>query len=227
MGSVLITGANRGIGLGLAKLYATKGWKVHACCRKPESADDLKAISGDVRVHKLNVLDTDDLDTLVAELKGQPIDILINNAGVYGPKTAGFGNIDYQAWADVFQVNSMAPLRVSVALLGNLQLSQTRKIVMISSQMGSMTDNSSGGSYIYRSSKAAINAVLKSLSVDLDSDGFTCVTMHPGWVQTDMGGPNALIGVDKSVEGLSEVINGLTRENNGQFLRFDGPAIPW
>lgn len=232
MQDILITGANRGIGLEFTRQYAGNGLTIHACCRNPAQASDLKALAdasdGRVAVHQLDVTDGDSVAALADELGGTPLDMIINNAGIYGPRDGGlFGQVDYDAWPKVLNVNVMGPMRVAEALAGNLAKGKERLLVTISSRMGSMAENTSGGAYIYRSSKAAVNAVVKSLSVDLAPQGITAVAFHPGWVQTDMGGSGAAISVQESVSGMRSVIAGLAPRDNGTFWNYDGNPMPW
>jgi NAD(P)-dependent dehydrogenase (short-subunit alcohol dehydrogenase family) len=226
MPTVLITGANRGIGLEFARSFAADGWTVHACCRQPDKAPGLKALAGEVAVHRLDVTDGLQVAGLARELADQPIDLLLNNAGIYGPRT-GFGETDYDAWAPVFRVNTMAPLRMAERFVAQVARSERRLIVNISSRMGSIGDNAGGGGYIYRSSKAALNMVVKSLSVDLAGRGIAVVAFHPGWVRTDMGGHEAAIAAAESVAGMRAVIERLGPADNGKFFNYDGAEIPW
>ncbi|NIA72142.1 SDR family oxidoreductase [Pelagibius litoralis] len=226
MPNVLITGANRGLGLEFVRSFAADGWRVHACARNIEKAKKVKALSGDVICHKLDVTNGLKVASLARELADEPLDLLINNAGVYGPRT-GFGETDYEEWASVLQVNTMAPLRVVERFVGVLEKSAGKTIVNISSRMGSIASNSSGSSYIYRSSKAALNMVTRGLSVDLGPKGFTVISFHPGWVQTDMGGESADIPAEDSIAGMRKVIAGLTPEDNGKFFNYDGSEIDW
>ncbi len=226
MPTVLITGANRGIGLEFARVFAADGWNVHACCRQPEKAAKLKALAGEVSVHRLDVTNGLQVAGLARELAEEPIDLLLNNAGIYGPRT-GFAQTDYDEWAPVFQVNVMAPLRMAERFVRQVAGSERKLIANISSKMGSIGDNARGGSYIYRSSKAALNMVVKSLSVDLAGRGISVVAFHPGWVQTDMGGSEAALTVAESVAGMRAVIEGLGPADNGKFFNYDGSEIPW
>ena len=163
----------------------------------------------------------------VQELDGTAVDVFINNAGVYGPANLKFGEIDGQVWASVLQVNSIAPLILSQMLMPNLRAGNEKKMLYLTSKMGSIADNSGGGSYIYRSSKTALNSAVKSLAIDLASEGFVAAVLHPGWVLTDMGGPNALIDTKTSVAGMMKVIEGLSSERSGDFYNYDGSVIPW
>ncbi len=225
---VLITGANRGIGLEFTKQYAADGWSVLACCRHPQSALDLQALAAthsNVIIHTLDVADFAQIDALALQLRDESIDVLINNAGVY--PHSSFGDTNYDDWAAAFKVNSMAPLKMAEAFVQHISRSQLKKIATLTSKMGSLDDNTSGESYSYRSSKTAVNMVMKSLSIDLKPYGISVVTLHPGWVQTDMGGSNALVSAQTSVAGLRKVIDGLSVATTGQFIAYDGKAINW
>jgi len=230
MESVLITGANRGIGLELTRCFAGAGWRVHACCRDPREARDLGKLAegskGAVSLHALEVTDEAAIGKLASSLRGEPLDILINNAGIAGRKAATFGATDSKAWAETFAVNSIAPMHMAEAFLPNLLKGQRKTIATISSRMGSIAENG-GGSYAYRASKAAVNMVMKGLSVELKSKGFIAVSLHPGWVRTDMGGAGAPIAPADSAAKLFEVITGLKAADSGKFLNYDGSAIPW
>lgn len=225
---VLITGANRGLGLEFAKQYAEDGWHVLACCRDPQSARALQALAQQhpqLRILALDVANFAQIDALALQLKDESIDLLINNAGVYPHST--FGDTDYSDWADAFKINSMAPLKMAHAFVQHITRGQLKKIATLTSKMGSIDDNTSGESYSYRSSKAAVNMVMKSLSIDLKPYGISVVTLHPGWVQTDMGGPNGLINAHTSITGLRQIIANLNLGNSGKFIAFDGKEIAW
>lgn len=232
MKTVLITGTNRGIGLEFAKQYADDGWRVFACCRDPAGADALNRLAGQhpqrISIHALNVVNHQQIEQLAHSLAGQAIDLLINNAGVYpAQQVDSFGATDYSAWAHAFAVNTMAPLKMAEAFFTHVCRSQLKTIITVTSKMGSITDNRGGGSYIYRSSKAAVNTVMKSLSIDLEQNQVIAVLLHPGWVRTDMGGPNGLITAEQSVTGMRQVIAGLKPEDSGKFVAFDGQIVPW
>lgn len=227
MPTCLITGASRGLGLEFAKQYAAGDWKVIAACRRPDEAEALGALQGNVQIYPLDVTDFARVEQLARKLSGEAIDLLINNAGVSGPRVVSYNSVDYAAWCEVLRANTMAPLKVCVAFLDHLTRGRQRKIVTISSKMGSMTDNTSGGAYIYRSSKAAVNAIMKSLSMDLRDQDIIVVVLNPGWVRTDMGGPGARIDSFESVAGMRDVINNLRIEDSGRFLHYDGTEISW
>ena len=225
---ILITGANRGIGLEFTKQYAADGWNVLACCRHPQSALDLQALAqanANIKIQPLDVADFAQIDALALQLKDESIDVLINNAGVY--PHSSFGDTNYDDWAAAFKVNSMAPLKMAEAFVQHISRSQLKKIATLTSKMGSLDDNTSGESYSYRSSKTAVNMVMKSLSIDLKPYGISVVTLHPGWVQTNMGGSNALVSAQTSVTGLRKVIDGLSLATTGRFIAYDGKAINW
>jgi NAD(P)-dependent dehydrogenase (short-subunit alcohol dehydrogenase family) len=230
MASVLITGTNRGIGLEFVKKLLARGDQVIATCRDVAAAKSLQALQAggaNLQIVALDVSSSASMAALAEQLKGQAIDVLINNAGVYGPRDSQFGKLDAEAWSAVMEVNAIAPILLTQYLMANLQQGKARKLIYISSKMGSIDDNSGGGSYIYRSSKSALNSAVKSLSVDLAADGFSVAVLHPGWVQTDMGGPSALINTDTSVSGMLGVIDNLDQASTGSFFNYDGAIIPW
>ena len=207
--------------------YAADGWRVFAACRDPAGARDLAAVKGDVSAETLDVDDGPQVAALANKLSGQPIDVLINNAGIYGPKNVTRDTVVYAAWGQVFRTNTMSPLAMSAAFVANVAQGGQKKIITLSSIMGSIAENDSSGDFIYRSSKAAVNAVMKSLAGDLKSEGITVAVLHPGWVRTDMGGPDAAIEAPESVTGMRAVIAGLKESDSGRFLNYDGTEIPW
>lgn len=231
MPTVLITGANRGLGLGFCKMYSEKGWEVIACCRKPSQSSDLLGLAQHydaMRIEGLDVSNFDHIDNLSKKLSGLSIDVLINNAGVYEDRRGyGFGQLDYPTWLHSLRVNTLAPVKMAESFLPQIKNGSKKLIVSISSLMGSISDNGSGGSLFYRSSKAALNAVMKSLSIDLKDHGIGILILHPGWVQTDMGGTNALIDTKTSVEGMCSVIDDFKLSQTGSFISFDGKTLPW
>lgn len=226
--TILITGSNRGIGLEFTKQYAADGWHVIACCRNPQSASALQTLANayqNIQIVALDVADFRQIDAVALQLKNQKIDVLLNNAGIY--PASDLGDVDYDDWATAFKINSMAPFKMAEAFMPHVSTSQLKKIATLSSKMGSLDDNTSGGSYIYRSSKAAVNMVMKSLAIDVKPDGVAVVTLHPGWVQTDMGGPNGLVDAQTSVAGLRKVIAHLSLSTSGKFIAYDGKEIAW
>jgi NAD(P)-dependent dehydrogenase (short-subunit alcohol dehydrogenase family) len=231
MPSTLITGANRGLGLEFARQYLADGWQVYAACRDPNSASELRRLTDasghKVRILALDVTDLASVKATAAELDGQAIDLLLNNAGVMGARGQTIGNIDYEAWAKVLDVNTLGPMRVSEAFVDHVARSERKLIVTLSSGMGSLADNTSGGSIAYRSSKAAVNMVMRSLAVDLVPRGITCVVVNPGWVRTDMGGPHATLTTAESVTRLRRLIETLGPAQSGKFFNYDGREYAW
>jgi NAD(P)-dependent dehydrogenase (short-subunit alcohol dehydrogenase family) len=227
MATVLVTGANRGIGLEFVRQYAADGDTVFACCRNPEGADALAKIAagsnGRVRVHPLDVADGGSVERLAGALKHEPIDLLINNAGIIGTRS---GRPDYALWEEVLRVNAIGPYRMAEAFHDNLKKTATRKIVTITSGMGS-TANNGGGYYPYRSSKAAVNNIMRGLSHDWGHDGFIVIVIHPGWVQTDMGGRGASLSPKESVAAMRKIFARLKPSDNGTFLDYRGNTIAW
>ncbi len=203
-----------------------------ACCRNPDKSEVLKQLASKhaswLSVHALDVANFEKIDRLAAELARQEIDLLLNNAGVcLDAHNNGFGATDYAAWMQTFRVNSMAPLKMAETFVRQIARSQQKKIISITSKMGSIADNTSGDYHLYRSSKAALNMVAKSFSIDLAPRGIITAVLHPGWVQTDMGGPNALITVQQSVAGMRRVIAQLAPADSGKFYAYDGKEIAW
>jgi NAD(P)-dependent dehydrogenase (short-subunit alcohol dehydrogenase family) len=231
MPSTLITGANRGLGFEFARQYLADGWQVYAACRNPQSASELRRLA-DASDDKLQILALDVIDPVsvqaaAAKLDGQAIDLLLNNAGIGGPRGQSVGNIDYEAWAKVLDVNTMGPMRVAEAFVDNVAQSERKLIVTITSGMGSIADNTSGGAFAYRSSKAAVNMVMRSLAMDVAPHGITCVVINPGWVQTDMGGSHATLTPAESVARLRRLIETLGPAQSGQFFNYDGREYAW
>ena len=228
---ILITGASRGIGLEMVRYGMDQGWDVLACCRNPQQAENLLSMAqlsnGRVSVFLADMSELATLQALAYELRHEAIDMLINNAGVYGSDKNRFGQVDAYDWLETFKVNTIAPMKMSELFVEQLCMGQSKIIACMSSKMGSMDDNTSGGSYIYRSSKAALNAVVKSMSLDLADKGIKCVALHPGWVKTDMGGPNAEISSKESVSQMFNTLLKLKAEDSGRFIDIDGRDIPW
>ena len=227
MPTILITGANRGIGLEMAKQYAAQGWRVHAACRDPGAAAALNALGGGVRLHRLDVLAPDQIRDVANALAGEPIDILVNNAGIGANTKTSIGDMDYALWEQLLRVNVMGPMRVAEAFIPHVAASGRRIMLFLSSRAGSITDNISGGRYLYRTSKAALNMVVKSLAIDLQPKRIVCVAVHPGWVQTDMGTAAAPISAATSVTALRALIERLEPHYNGHFVNYDGQELRW
>lgn len=226
--TILITGANRGIGLEFVRQYAAQGHQVIATTRSPAQAVALQALAAahaHVQIHALEVSDIAAIRQLAQQLADVRIDTLINNAGVY--PDSRFGDCDPQRWLHAFQVNTLSTYYLAEAFLPQLRRSPTPKLIAMTSKMGSIDDNGSGGEYLYRTSKTALNMLVKSLSIDLRAQGLLVAACHPGWVRTDMGGTNGLIDVSTSVQGLRQVIAALSPSQTGQCLAYDGQVIAW
>jgi len=220
MPTLLLTGANRGIGKRLAELYAADGWDVIAAVRNPSAYD------GPGEAMALDVADSDSISVAVENLSGRPIDVLWNNAGVYLDKNVGLDDLQADAWEETFRVNTIAPIMISRAFADNVAASDQRKLVFTSSKMGSIT-LLSGGAYAYRSSKSALNMAVSVMTKDLSERGIRTLLLHPGWVRTDMGGSSADIDVDTSAGGMKSVVDGMTDGQSGAFLNYDGEEFPW
>ena len=223
-GTVLITGANRGIGLALAQQYVDAGWDVIATARKPAAADDLRELK--VRIVQLDVTDQASVDNMAEELSGVAIDVLINNAGIL-PDMDGIDEIDIATYTQVLEVNAIGPVRVTQALMPNLRAGSMKKIMNTTSGLGSITANRSGNYYGYRESKAALNMFTVTLARELDRDGFTIIGMNPGWVRTDMGGPTAPVSPQQSAAGIRSVIAKVTPADTGTYWNFQGSQEIW
>jgi NAD(P)-dependent dehydrogenase (short-subunit alcohol dehydrogenase family) len=235
MPTVLVTGASRGLGLEFVRQYAADGWQVHAGARDPAAADALAALAagsaGRVRVHRLDVEDPATIAATAQALAGVPVDVLLNNAGTMGAKSGPtaqrFGGSDYADWERMFRINVLGPMRVAEAFVENVAASERRVIATLTSLVGSIAANRFGGMYAYRSTKAAANAIVRSLALDLARRGILAVALHPGWAKTAMGGPNAPVAVDEAVAGMRRVIAGLTKEASGRFWQYDGTELAW
>ena len=224
MTTIMITGASRGLGLEFARQFYSEECRVIATCRNPKKANELNSI-GDIDVHSLDVTDDKSVANLADKLRGENIDILINNAGVIGQRE-GFGRLDYDIWAETMDTNVFGPMRVAEAFRDNVMNSEKKQMIFITSRMGSITE-AVPNAYVYRSSKAALNMAVKCLSVELEQQGLIAVLFHPGHVQTDMGGQAAPVTPQKSIEGMKNQIVALTHDDNGRFLSYDGHQIPW
>jgi NAD(P)-dependent dehydrogenase (short-subunit alcohol dehydrogenase family) len=222
--TVLITGANRGLGYEFAKQYAAEGWRVIGTARDPKDATELAGLG--VRVMQLDVADGASVERLARDLEGEPIDLLINNAGIF-PRVSTLAEVDFSDVERTLAVNTIGPMRLTRALLPNLRRGEGKTIVSITSGLGSIANNDSGRYYGYRESKAALNMFTRSLAVELGDEGFTCVVMSPGWVRTDMGGPNATLSPEQSIRGMRSVIAGLEPSDSGTYWNYDGEQLPW
>jgi NAD(P)-dependent dehydrogenase (short-subunit alcohol dehydrogenase family) len=231
MASVLITGANRGLGLEFARQYVADGWRVYAASRNPAAAEQLQGLAQQAHerltVVAMDVTDAESIKTAARQLRDTAIDVLINNAGISGASGQVTGKVDYESWARVLDVNTMGPLRVTEAFVDQLARSERRLVVTITSGMGSLADNTSGGSIAYRSSKAGVNMVMRSAALDLAHRGISCVVVNPGWVKTDMGGPGARLTAQQSVAALRRLIETFGPAHSGKFYNYDGREYPW
>ncbi|HKE14831.1 MAG TPA: SDR family oxidoreductase [Kofleriaceae bacterium] len=224
MSTWLVTGANRGIGLELCRQLAARGDEVIATAREPDGADELRGLG--VRVEPLELRDQDSADRLARALEGAALDVLVNNAG-RGGAGPGIGELDWEIIADHFAVNAIGPMRVAQALLPALRRGRARKIAHLSSDLASIGGNLSGGYYGYRSSKAALNMMNRSLAHELRPEGFICLALHPGWLQTDMGGPRAPVPVADGVARVLRVIDSAGPGDSGKFVSYSGAELPW
>lgn len=231
METVIITGANRGIGLELTRQFLQAGKRVIAGCRAPAQAAALKALNTQaaaLEVLSLDVSDTASIAAFCKQVGTRTVDVLINNAGVMGGDRQSLHDMDYAAWLHTFSVNTLAPFQLASELLGNLKRSARARIVTVSSQMGAFNLQGMGtGSYAYRSSKAAVSKVMQVMAEELKPDGIIVCPVHPGWVQTDMGGPSAQITATQSAEGLFTLIDKLTLAESGRFWTWDGKEHVW
>jgi NAD(P)-dependent dehydrogenase (short-subunit alcohol dehydrogenase family) len=225
MPAVIVTGANRGIGLEFARQYAKDGWQVIATVRDPAEASELRGVGGEVRIEQLEMADHAALARFPERLGDQPIDLLICNAGMSGPR-GGTHDLEPGGWLTTLAVNAVAPTVLAAALVPNVEAARG-KMIAISSRMGSIADNQSGGYVAYRTSKAALKAAWRSVALDLRDRPVSIAMFHPGWVQTDMGGPNAQISPEQSVSSMRKVIETLDRDRSGSFFNYDGTVIPW
>lgn len=225
MATVVITGANKGIGLQLARLYAEAGDKVVACCRNPDSADDLKALAGDIDVKQVNVGDDASVAALASDLDGVAVDVLINNAGTVGPAMdqQTLAALNTEGWLDAFNVNTIGPARVTQALLSNLKAADGAKVMTVTSQYGAMSFDMPAV-YAYSTSKAGVNKYMRMAALELGKEGITVGLVHPGWVQTDMGGPTADLTPTESAEGIKGVIADM---NESGFWKWNGEVHDW
>ncbi len=234
--TVLISGANRGLGLEFARQYLETGWKVHATCRDCSSAAELKMLGEqykDLHIHELELSDFNQIDKLAGKLEKQAIDLLINNAGLFGPKPIAekdfrqkFTHLDYQIWMDLFTVNTMAPVKMAEALLENIRAGVEKKIVTISSIVGSIAEGEKG-LVGYPSSKAAVNMAMATLAHELEDENIIVNAVNPGWVKTDMGGAAAPLEIVDSIQQLRALFENMSMDRSGMFLDYDGNIIPW
>jgi NAD(P)-dependent dehydrogenase (short-subunit alcohol dehydrogenase family) len=231
MPSVLITGANRGLGFEFARQHLADGWRVLATCRNPTAADQLQHLAkngrGKLTIVQMDVTDSASVRKAAAKIQDVAIDMIINSAGITGVSGQRPGNMDYKSWAHVLDVNTMGPMRVIEAFIEPVARSERKLVVSITSGMGSLGDNTSGASIAYRSSKAALNMVMRSAAIDLAPRGIACVLVNPGWVKTDMGGPSATLTPKQSVTALRRLIATFGPDHSGKFYHYDGSEYPW
>jgi NAD(P)-dependent dehydrogenase (short-subunit alcohol dehydrogenase family) len=230
MPSVLVTGSNRGIGLEWCRQYADADWRVFATCRHPEAAGELHALAQkhpQLTVHRLDVTRPESVHALRAELHSAPIDVLVNNAGVYLEKYAPIAALHFDQWQQTLEVNTFGPLRVTEALADLVAASHRKLVVTLSSHMGAIADISVAGDTYYRSSKAALNAAMKGLSYALGERGIGVLLLHPGWVKTRMGGEDAPLSAAESVAAMRKRVDTFRMDMSGRFYRYDGGGIPW
>ena len=230
MPTVLVTGANRGLGLMFVQQYAQDGWDIIACCRNPDEAQQLnQAVDKykNIAIHALDMASAESITQLGEKLDGQPIDVLINNAGTGGITGIQFGQMDYANYQQCFAINSTGPIILADALLENIRRGELKKIATITSRMGSIGDTDTGRSYAYRASKAAVNSLMKTAAVALKDESITVLLFHPGWVQTDMGGSQATLTIEESVQYLRDLIASSQLSDSGTFRNYLGETLPW
>jgi NAD(P)-dependent dehydrogenase (short-subunit alcohol dehydrogenase family) len=231
MKTVLITGANRGIGLEHARRYVNRGMRVLAAVRLPAEALELQELKEThpklITILAYDAANLESPQKLAKEINQMPIDLLFANAGVISDSPTTFGSVDIEKMLELIRINAFAPLKLAEALSENVIHSERKLMAFQSSLMGSVSDNGSGGSYAYRVSKCALNMIVKNISNDLRSSGVTAVAMHPGWVRTRMGGPKATLSISQSVVGQQALIDSLSIHQSGQFINFDGTQLRW
>ena len=238
MSNIMITGANRGLGLGFAKKFAQNGWNVLAMCRNLDNIDGLNALSKkfSVSINYLDVLDYSSIEESAKTLKDVPIDILLNNAGIQGAIPQNYYNIDYDEWVKVFSTNVMSTMKVSQSFINNIEASKKKLIVNVSSGTSSINQkkiitskpsSDKGELYLYRTSKTALNMISRCMAWELMPRGVAVVLLGPGWVRTRLGGPKAKLSIDESINNCYPLINSWTIKNTGSFYLYDGSKIPW
>jgi NAD(P)-dependent dehydrogenase (short-subunit alcohol dehydrogenase family) len=229
MPTIMITGANKGLGLEFVKQYSQNNFQVIACCRDPSKASELTELSqknNNIDIHQLDILNQDQVSKLANMLAKKPIDILLHNAGIYGQGKQSWDDITLASLQATMLTNAFSPFLLTKAFIKSLHAGERKQVVYISSLMGSISDNNSGGVYAYRASKTAGNMLMKSLAIDLAKDNMRVLILHPGWVLTDMGGPNAPIDTATSIQGMRKVIE-RDDTTNGGFYNYKGEVLPW
>lgn len=230
METVLVIGANRGLGFGFVQsLLDRKHFDVIATARDLSQSEKLTALKEhpNLTLLELDVANEYSRKDFVDALNHRPLDWVIYSAGIYGPHGLCLGELPEHEWRKVLLVDTVAPLLIAQALLPNLRANRPGRMAFLSSKMGSIADNGSGGSYLYRSAKAGLNAAVRSLAIDLKPDNIPILLLHPGWVETDMGGPNAPLQIAESIQGMMEQIRTLDMARSGSFVEWDGSSIPW
>ena len=223
MATIVITGCDTGLGVEFARQYAAEGHRVLATCLDPAAAHDTRTIEGNVEVLKLDITDHGDIAALAAHLAGAPVDILVSNAGIGRPHPP-FGQTDYGNWRRILETNLIGPMKLAETLVDNIAASELKIMAFVSSRMGSIALNNSGGSYAYRSSKAGLNMVVKGLAVDLAPRQISVIALHPGWAATEPGGR---VPVAESVSGMRGVIHRAGRHHTGIFQTYSDQPLPW
>ncbi len=236
MPSVLITGANRGLGLEHTRQYLTKGWEVLACCRTPSQAEELNTLADEymsLEIYELDVIDHDAIEQLATLLAGRKIDVLLNNAGILGADlTQGLqhqtlSDMSYEIWRELLEVNVLAPFKMISEFQQHVASSDMKIILMMSSSLGSISGNTVGGVHGYRTTKASLNMLTKGLAAELEPSGITIFSMAPGWCKTDMGTDLADVEVTHSVAGQQRVISEIQFSDSGSWFDYNGDLLSW
>ena len=228
MNTILVTGTNKGVGLEITRLLSNRCDRVIACCRRPLEATALSKLEGNIDIQEVSVGEDESVSQLASRLKGIAIDTIINNAGTMGPeaKRQSALDMDFNGLADAFNINSMGPVRIMQALLPNLKMTESPKVMTVTSQMGALSLDMTSA-HAYCSSKAALNKFMRLASIDLKPDGIAVGLVHPGWVRTDMGGPRAHLSPEESAAGCIEVTDTLSLDNTGGFWKWNGETHDW
>ena len=232
---ILITGSNRGIGFGLVRQYLQQpGTFIFATCRDPDRADSLRNLAASypdrIQIVELDVTDASTTEQAARLVRRRTnfLDVLINNAGINPPRDQQtLETVTPETMQSVFEVNTIGPLVVTRTFIDLLRAAENPKLIMMSSQMGSLERTHSGRSYAYCASKAALNMVMRLIAAELSQSGITTITLHPGWVQTDMGGSTARLTVEEAAQGVISVIENVTIQDNGEFFNWNGERLPW